>query len=147
MWTWFEPDHTARFVSRRVTHELAVHRFDAQASRGICTPIPTEVAVDGINEVLDVLVTAREHSREGSGRVMTLRSTDVGTEWILTLAPDRIEVERRSDDQPPSDSGDMVVSGTASDLELTLYHRPTLSPVDVHGDYTVLDEWYRLFTF
>jgi hypothetical protein len=134
-------------VSRRITHELAVHRFDAQASRGICTPIPTEVAADGINEVLDVLVTAREHPREGSGRVMTLRSTDVGTEWILTLAPDRVDVERRSDDQPPSDSGDMVVSGTASDLELTLYHRPTLSPVDVHGDYTVLDEWHRLFTF
>ncbi len=147
VWTWFEPDHTAKFVSRRMTHELAVHRFDAQAARGICTPIPTEVAADGIDEVLDVLVTAREPERQGSGRVMALRSTDVGTEWILTLAPDRVEVERRSDDQAPSEGGDVVVSGTASDLELTLYHRPTLSPVDLHGDYTVLDEWHRRFTF
>jgi hypothetical protein len=47
-------------------------------------------------------------------------------------------------DEPPPDDSDLVVSGTAtSDLELTLYHRPTLSPVDVHGDYTVLDEWHR----
>ena len=41
----------------------------------------------------------------------------------------------------------MVVMGTASDLELMLYHRPTLSPVDVHGDYTVQEEWHRDFTF
>ena len=67
--------------------------------------------------------------------------------WVVTIEQDRIAVERRQlDGRPPEDS-DVVVSGTASDLELTLYHRPTLSPVDVHGDYTVLEEWHREFTF
>ncbi len=56
---------------------------------------------------------------------------DVGSEWLVTLEPDRIEVERRTQDEAPREGGDLVVSGTASDLELTLYHRPTLSPVDV----------------
>ena len=147
VWTWFEPDHSAGFVARRCAHELAVHRYDAQSARGICTPIGTELAADGIDEVLDVLVTVREQSRRGSGRVLALRSSDVGTEWVITLAEDRPVVERASQDDPPFEGSDLIVSGTASDLELTLYHRPTLSPVDVHGDYTVLDEWHRAFTF
>ncbi len=147
VWTWFDPDHTAGFVARRCAHELAVHRYDAQSSRGICTPIRAELAADGIDEILDVLLPTRERSGHGSGRVLALRSTDLGSEWIVTLEPSRIGVERRSQDEPPLEGSDLVVSGTASDLELTLYHRPTLSPVDVHGDYTVLEEWHRAFTF
>lgn len=147
VWTWSPVDHTAGFVARRSAHELAVHRYDAQASRGICTPIPAELAVDGIDEIIDLLVPTRDHSGKGSGRTMDLRATEVGMEWVVTLGPGRIETERRSHDQAPLEGSDLVVSGTASDLELTLYHRPTLSPVDVHGDYTVLDEWHREFTF
>jgi uncharacterized protein (TIGR03083 family) len=146
-WTWSPTDHSARFVARRSAHELAVHRFDAQAARGICTPIPAELAVDGIDEVLDLLAPSRDHSGRGSGRTMDLRSTDAGMEWAVSLEPGRIDTERRSQDQAPLEGSDLVVSGTASDIELTLYHRPTLSPVDVHGDYSVLDEWHREFTF
>ncbi len=62
--------------------------------------------------------------------------TTVGSRWT-----------RRTQDEAPIEGSDLVVSGTTSDLELTLYHRPTLSPVDVHGDYTVLEEWHRRFTF
>jgi uncharacterized protein (TIGR03083 family) len=147
VWTWFETDQTAGFVARRCAHELAVHRYDAQSARGICTPIPTELAVDGIDEVLDVLITSRDRSGNGTGRVLALGSTDIGSEWVVTLEPGRIEVERRTQDEAPLEGADLFVSGRASDLELTLYHRPTLSPVDVHGDYTVLEEWHREFTF
>jgi uncharacterized protein (TIGR03083 family) len=147
VWTWFEGDHSARFVARRCAHELAVHRYDAQASRGICTPIPTELAADGIDEIVDVLLSGDNHPGAGSGRILTLRSSELGTEWEVTLGHDRVEVVRGTQDEAPSERGDLVVSGTTSDLELTLYHRPTLSPVDVHGDYTVLDEWHRRFTF
>jgi uncharacterized protein (TIGR03083 family) len=147
VWTWFESDHTAGFVARRCAHELAVHRYDAQSSRGICTPVPAELAADGIDEVLDVLVSDGDQSVPGRGRILSLRSTDLGTEWLVTLGHDRVDVERRTQDDPPWEGSSLVVSGTASDLELTLYHRPTLSPVDVHGDYTVLEEWHRRFTF
>jgi hypothetical protein len=47
----------------------------------------------------------------------------------------------------PVEGAELVVTGTTSDLELTLYHRPTLGTVDVHGDYTVLDGWHHEFTF
>jgi len=146
VWTWFEADRTAGFVARRCAHELAVHRYDAQSSSRSCGPIPAELAEDGINEILDVLVTARDRSGRGTGRVLALRSTDVGADWEVSIEADRIGVGHSRADPAIADP-DVVVSGTASDLELTLCHRPTLSPVDVHGDYTVLEEWYREFTF
>ena len=147
VWTWFEGDQSAGFVARRCAHELAVHRYDAQASRGICTPIPTELAADGIDEIFDVLLTARDQAGAGTGRVLSLRSSELGTEWRATLGPDGVELVRATQDETPVEGSDLVVSGTTSDLELTLYRRPTLSPVDVHGDYTVLEEWHRRFTF
>ena len=68
VWTWFDADHTAGFVSRRCAHELAVHRYDAQSTSRACTPIASELAEDGIDEVLDVLVTGRDRSGRGTGR-------------------------------------------------------------------------------
>ena len=66
---------------------------------------------------------------------------------LVTLGKTGIEVDRlQAGGSGPAPSY-LVVTATASDLELTLYHRPTLSPVDMEGDYTVLDEWHRDFTF
>jgi uncharacterized protein (TIGR03083 family) len=146
-WTWFEGDRTAGFVARRSAHELAIHRYDAEATWSIGTPVPAALAADGIDEVLDVLITARDRTGEGSGRVLVLRSSDLGIVWTVTLEPDRVVVDRRSREDPPIEGASLVVSGTASDLELTLYSRPSLGPVDMQGDYTVLAEWHREFRF
>ena len=146
---WFEIRPVRRVRGPALAHELAVHRYDAQSARGICTPIPAELAADGIDEVLDVLVTARDAAGAGQrpGAVASGRS-ELGSEWSVTP---RARSDRggrgATRTRPPVEGGDLVVSGTTSDLELTLYHRPTLSPVDVHGDYTVLEEWHRRFTF
>jgi uncharacterized protein (TIGR03083 family) len=148
VWTWYDADQTAGFVARRSAHELAVHRYDAQAARGICSPIAPELAADGIDEIFDVLVHARPAPPgSGTGRTLALRSSDLGWQWSVTLGAGLIEVTRSTEDAGPGEGSDLTVSGTTSDLELALYHRPTLSPVDVHGDYTVLDEWHRRFTF
>ncbi|HLH29332.1 MAG TPA: hypothetical protein VKW77_10470, partial [Acidimicrobiales bacterium] len=147
VWTWFEADRSARFVMRRAAHEIAVHRFDAQSAHGITMPISAELAADGVDEILDVLVTARPRTGTGDGRTMALRSTDLGLEWDVTIGRERIEVTRRTQDAAPVDGAALVVSGSTSDLELTLYHRPTLGNLDVHGDYTVLDSWHHEFTF
>ncbi len=126
-----------------------MHRTDAQASRGTHTPIAADLAVDGIDEVFDVLFTVREHpgSRHRAGPSPSAAPT-AERAWRITLGPDRIGVERtRVRMRPSSTTSNLGVIATASDLELTLYHRPALSPVDMDGDYTVLDEWHRDFTF
>lgn len=147
VWTWFDADHTAAFVMRRSAHEIAIHRFDAQAAHGMTMPVAPELAADGIDEILDVLVSARPRTGTGTGQTMALRSTDLGLEWLVTIGTERIDVVRSTQDASPVEGCDLVVSGTTSDLELILYHRPTLGAVDVHGDYSVLDAWHHEFTF
>ncbi len=146
VWTWLAADHTAGFVARRCAHELAVHRYDAQSALGACEPIPSELAVDGIDEILGALVTARDRTGHGTGRTMSLQCTDASAAWWVVLESDHIDMERDGV-RGSAPAADLAVTGTASDLELTLYHRPTLSPLDASGDYTVLEEWHREFRF
>jgi len=142
VWTWFDSDRSAGFVARRCAHELAVHRFDAQSARGTPDPIPSELAVDGIAEILDVLVSARDRTGTATAQTMHLHGTDAdNAEWLATLLPDRIDVTR------DHAKADLALRGAVSDLELILYRRPTLGTVELFGDQSVLDAWYAEFEF
>jgi uncharacterized protein (TIGR03083 family) len=138
VWTWMPDDQTPAFVARRMAHEVAVHRVDAELARGPATPIEPELAADGIEEVL--LITAQQ-GPVGDGQTLHLHGTDRDDEWLLTLGEDGLGVERRHG------KGDLALRGAVSDLELVLYRRPPSGPVEHHGDDEVLDAWYRAFTF
>jgi uncharacterized protein (TIGR03083 family) len=142
VWTWYERDSSARFVARRVAHELAVHRYDAELARGMATPIATRLAADGIDELLGTLVTARQRSGTARGQTLGLHGTDEdGIELLVVMKPDVIEVTRSRD------VADLTLTGSVSDLELLLYRRPTIGPVEKRGDAEVLEVWYREFVF
>jgi uncharacterized protein (TIGR03083 family) len=143
VWTWYEPDQTAGFVARRAAHELSIHRYDAQSARGRCDPIDAEVAADGIDELLGTLVVAGRRSGGATGQTLHVHGTDDGVpaEWLVTLGADAVEVQRQHG------KGDLALRGAASDLELLLYGRPTLGAVERFGDPSVLDTFYREFTF
>jgi len=54
---WYEPDQTVGFLIRRMAQETVIHRVDAElalaaAGAGTVTGVPTDLAVDGIDEVL-----------------------------------------------------------------------------------------------
>ena len=143
VWTWHEPDQTAGFVARRSVNELAVHRYDAQSARGMTAPIEPALAVDGIDETFDALITRRARTGDATGQTIHLHGTDEGieAEWLVTLLPDRIDVARTHA------KGDLALRGPVSDLELLLFCRPTLTEVQRFGDPTILDAWYREFMF
>lgn len=146
VWTWRQPDQTAAFVSRRCAHELAVHRYDAQSARGTCAPIDAVLAIDGIDELLDVLSTIAYEAGAGAGETLHLHGTDddldLPAEWLLVLGADGLEVSREHA------KGDMAVRAAVSDLELLLVGRPPLGPVQRFGDESVLDDvWARAFSF
>ncbi|MEV8439416.1 maleylpyruvate isomerase family mycothiol-dependent enzyme [Actinosynnema sp. NPDC051121] len=50
--TWCPWDRTLGFWLRRMAHETAVHRVDAQAANGSAEPLEAGLAADGIDEVL-----------------------------------------------------------------------------------------------
>lgn len=148
VWTWVPDDQSARFVGRRAAHELAVHRFDAElAAAGAAGPIEPGLAADGIEEmfrmieVVERLPNPGRHIGRGEGQTLHLHGTDRGDEWLLTLAPGGLQVERRHA------KGDLALRGAVSDLELLLYQRPPLGEIERFGEPAVLDTWYGVFTF
>lgn len=150
VWTWHEPDQSAAFVARRTSHELAIHRVDAQLARGTAEPVEPGLAADGIEEVFLLATSPVAETRVGSqraGRTETrmtlhLHGTDYSpAEWLLTLEPNGITISREHA------KGDLALKGSVSDLELLLYQRPTVGNVDRFGDESVLTAFHREFTF
>ncbi|MBI2169574.1 MAG: maleylpyruvate isomerase family mycothiol-dependent enzyme [Actinobacteria bacterium] len=141
VWTWVTSDKSARFVARRAAHELAVHRFDAQLARGAPEPIDATLAIDGIDEIFLMRNDGEEAKPHlGSGETLHLHTAE-GFERFIRLTPEGLVVSEEHA------KADLALRGTASDVELVLFQRPPLGPVERLGDETVLDVWCREFTF
>ena len=139
VYTWNPKDHSAGFVARRMAHETAVHRFDAQMAVGKPGLIEPALAADGIEEIF-VMVDAWPESGHGEGQTLHLHSAE-GNEWLIAMNPGGLDVRREHA------KGDLALRGAVSDLELVLYARPPIGEVERFGDESVLDAWYRVFKF
>ncbi len=140
VWTWHEPDRTAGFWCRRMAHETAIHRVDAQASHGVADPVSAELALDGIDEILDVMLVGGLRGEEvgGDRQTIHLHATDGEGEWTLRLLPDAIELARGHG------RGDASARGPASDLLLFLWGRGRVQKLEVFGDPLLLDRLRQL---
>jgi len=133
VWTWFEPDQTVGFWQRRMAHETAVHRVDAQLAHGGGDPVESRLAADGVDELLDViLVEGLEAPVGGAGELVHLHATDAPGEWLLELGPDRVGVRRGHA------KGSAAARGTASDLLLFLWGRAPAERLETFGDAGLL---------
>jgi uncharacterized protein (TIGR03083 family) len=141
VWTWDPSDQSAAFAARRMAHETAVHRFDAQMAMGKPEPIaPPALAADGIEEIFAMCAAAPDRMGQGEGQTLHLHSAE-GNEWLIAMNPDGLEITREHA------KGDLALRGAVSDLELLLYDRPPIGDVERFGDDSVLDAWYRVFKF
>jgi uncharacterized protein (TIGR03083 family) len=128
----------SRFWHRRMAHETAIHRWDAEAAGGDPAPVERALATDGIDEYLDLL-PARIARRPvpGLSGSLHLHATDGDGEWWLGLAPDHIEQRREHA------KADAAVRGPSSELLLWLLNRrPPDSPeLSLFGDRGVVEAW------
>ncbi|MFM8305116.1 MAG: maleylpyruvate isomerase family mycothiol-dependent enzyme [Actinomycetota bacterium] len=132
MWTFAGPG-PARFWFRRQAQEVALHRVDAELATGTGAPLDPEVARDGIDEFLEVVVGSRLRAQmTGAGESVHLHCTDGEGEWLVRLTPDGPEVER------VHAKGDVAARGSASDLLLAVRGRIGLSALEIFGDEAVL---------
>ena len=137
VWNWADQPPRVAFWARRMAHETSMHRWDAQNCHGNAKPIDAEFAVDGIDEALRVTLAARlrhkpQHRIAGT---LHLHATDVAGEWLVTIAPESLDVRNEHG------KGDVALRGDASDLLLVLYNREPSSAVDIIGDRSLLDRW------
>ncbi|MFE5341491.1 maleylpyruvate isomerase family mycothiol-dependent enzyme [Isoptericola sp. NPDC056578] len=152
-WSWHPDGHTVGWVARRQQHEALVHRVDAeQAAGGRVTPLDPDVAADGVDEVLDVLL--------GGHPAWTAFTPAGGTVAVVVdahgEAPHRWDVElgrvrgtgpesgREYDVPagrlvPPDGEPDAVVAGAAADLDLWLWGRGGSGGLRVTGDAGAVD--------
>lgn len=99
--TWVPDDQTVGFWVRRLTHETAIHRFDLEDAAGTTpTAMDPELALDGIDEVLTVMLARGRPDAAASGS--TIRLEAGRRAWDVLLAARRAVVVRdcAADGQP-----------------------------------------------
>ena len=139
MWSWAGQSAdsgywTSDFWARRQAHETAMHRWDAQGAAGSPAPIDRVLAVDGIDEYLE-LSALRGGSVRGSGETIHLHCTDGDGEWMLRRTTDGLEFTHEHG------KGDVAARGTANDLLLMLSGRLEPNALEVFGDAALLERW------
>jgi uncharacterized protein (TIGR03083 family) len=135
-WTWAKPSggDTAQWYFRRIAQETLVHRIDAElAMTGTFEAADPAFALDGIDEMFDMFVPASGPEEiGGTGETVHLHATDIDGEYLVTLQPTTITVERGHA------KGDAAVRGTATDLLLFVWGRD-LGQLERFGDDAAID--------
>jgi len=133
-YTWWPPEQNAGFWARRMALETAVHRADVESASGAVTAVDRDLAIDGIDEVLQIFLVARgnvESEQDGGGTVAV--SVDTAT-WTVLLRADGVSVQLGGDAHP-----DARLSGEPSALFLYLWGRGLADPLNRSGDVALVD--------
>ncbi len=140
--TWLDRQ-PAMFWARRMAVETALHRVDAEAAAGAVTPVATDLAVDAIDELFEVVLTySGTDDLPRTGQTIHLHATDAelaeaegAGEWLITVAAEGLSVTHEHA------KGDLAVRGPVSDLLLLLWNRRDTEGLQVFGDESILADW------
>lgn len=140
-WNWAPQSKQAGFWHRRMAHETAVHRWDAQTAAGQVEPIEAKLAADGVAEVLDTLLPAgRRRGPTDLTGVVRLAASDVSNEWFVRLRGEGVAL---LDTDTWLDHDDhharAFARGTASDLLLALFGRVPFTVLEISGEVGLLE--------
>jgi uncharacterized protein (TIGR03083 family) len=136
------------FYARRFAYETALHRADAALALGLGYTLDPEVAVDAIDEWMELgcmpfHFEVHPWMREllAPGRSIGLHATDTDTHWLLDLTGALI-AWRRADE-----SATVEIRGPVTDLLLTIYRRRPPTGLAVAGDAKLVDFWLERVGF
>ncbi|MEY9212559.1 maleylpyruvate isomerase family mycothiol-dependent enzyme [Thermobifida halotolerans] len=135
---WSVPG-TALSWARRATHDLVVHRADAAGAVGADYTVAPEVAVDALDEFLELLQEVGAVALPGHrGGGIRLHATDTeGAEWLVEPAEKGFTWRRG-----PGEAA-VTLRGPLTDVLRVFYRRlpATDTRVEVSGDAALLDRW------
>ena len=136
--TWYEPDPTVGFWFRRMAQESVIHRIDAELAAGVpVAPVPDDLAIDGIDELLRVFVAYAfsrwpedftEALKNSPGRTFLIR-TDATADspsvsWLVQTAPDNLVVKGGPDEKPDETATpDVTISGSPPEVLRWVWNR------------------------
>jgi uncharacterized protein (TIGR03083 family) len=148
--TWYAPDQTVGFWIRRMAHETVIHRIDAELGTGQrVAPVPADLAVDGIDELLKVFVAYgvagwaddfADVLAGSPGRTYAVR-TD-GAAWRVRTGPGLFAVRDGAGDDP----AEVTVSGPPAAVLRWVWNREGAGEpggVTVQGPAPAVEELRR----
>lgn len=129
-WTWWPPDQTAGFWYRRMAQETVIHRVDAELAAGREPQVEDDLAVDGVDEVLQCFLSGdwsgEPQPMPGSGQ--RVRVSTGHRSWLVTLSPTAVELARGEGDAAAT------VSGAPAGVLLWLWGRAPDDAIERSGD-------------
>lgn len=135
VWTWTNR-RDAAFWFRRLWHETAVHRWDAETAAGRDFAIDGDQGADGIDELFEVLAPAMlARGRALPAGSLHLHRTDGLGEWLLTGEGGAVAVEH------VHAKGDAALRGPGGSLYLAMWNRIPLSDLELFGDESTAQGW------
>lgn len=125
---------TAVFWSRRVAHEVTMHRIDAQAAAGTEAAVDPDFAADGVDEVLTRLIAVHTDAWAAATRSGTVlyHAADAGRVWTVRLVAGQLPQTATEAVTEP----DASVVGLADALYRAAWGRP--SSALISGDVTLV---------
>lgn len=136
LWTWSRQQNAA-FYLRRMHIETIVHRVDAEVAVGDRSPVDSDDASDGVDELFSVLLVGRQGDGLPSGS-LHLHRTDGDGEWLLDVVDGRVAVRHEHA------KGDAALRGSGADLLLAMWGRGDVDAMECFGDRAVVDSWIAL---
>ncbi|MFC5677489.1 maleylpyruvate isomerase family mycothiol-dependent enzyme [Aeromicrobium endophyticum] len=128
-------DETAAFWPRRQLHEVTVHVVDLLQAMGRDESqwdVPAELAADGVGEVLRIFfprMSAGGSAPDVRSRIR-LVADDLDLSWVVAPTDDAGPPVQL----PATAEADAVVTGSAADLYLALWHRVPRERLRFEGD-------------
>ena len=142
VWTITPAPSAKLFWARRLAHETAIHRVDADLAAGYgVRGFDLDFAVDGIAELLTS--SAARFDRSGlppGGRTISLTPLDSNASWTLSIGPDVLGCRPMA-----SDDADLAVFGLAENLYRWVWNRAGDDEVALRGDLGLADRWRQDF--
>lgn len=156
--TWYEPDQTVGFWIRRMAQESVIHRIDAELGSGTAiAPVPDDLAVDGVDELLKVFVAYAfskwpddftEALKSSPGRAFLIRTDPAAStpsvSWLVKTAHDSLSVEGGPGEiLSGSARPDVTISGPPAAVLRWAWNRETpegASAVTIEGNADALGE-------
>jgi uncharacterized protein (TIGR03083 family) len=125
---WYTPDQSVAFWARRMAQETVIHRIDAELTTGEpVAPIPDDLAIDGIDELLRVFVSYCVATWSGAFKEIlddavthTYSIHTNGGAWRVRTAPGAFTVSGGE-----ASTADLTVSGPPAPLLRWLWNRST----------------------
>ncbi|MEE9415803.1 MAG: maleylpyruvate isomerase family mycothiol-dependent enzyme [Acidimicrobiales bacterium] len=135
VWTW-SPRTDAGFFHRRMAHETAIHRWDAEDAIGVPGALDSDLASDGVDEVIGVGMqfSMRGPLSSWPAGSLHLHRTDGDGEWMLVSDGTSLHVTKEHG------KGDAAVRGPAEGLFLYLWGRGR-DGLEAFGDEALIDAW------